>query len=152
MPYIVKSASKYKSVLEAEDLVSEGILSFFSAVKSYDSGKSSFKAFACLCVDRGMLSQYRYARALKRIPLGMISSIDDVDVPAPENPESLLIEKENFKNLYKGLRDKLSDFEYRVFCEFLEGKTYKQIAEQTGRTEKAVDNALRRVREKVKGR
>lgn len=149
MPYIVKASSKYKSVIETEDSVSEGLLALYSAVKGYKLEKSSFKVFAQLCIDRAVLSEYRYLKALKRIPRDLISSIDDVDVPGSLNPESLIIEKENLYSLSELLRGDLSELEYQVFREFMRGKCYKEIADKVGKTEKSVDNALRRVRVKL---
>lgn len=151
MPYIVKSASKYKSVIETEDLASEGVLSFYLAIKSFQPEKSSFKSFAYTCVERGILAQYRLTKALKRVPADLISSIEDMEVPDEENPESMLIRKENFKALFSVVKSELSDFEYLVFREFICGKSYKEISEVTGKSQKSVDNALRRAREKLAG-
>ena len=149
MPCIVKASSKYKQAIETEDSVSEGLWALFSAVKAYEPDKSSFKAFAQLCINRAILSEYRYFKALKRIPRELISSIEDVDVSGSVNPESLIIEKESFNSLLELSRSELSELEFRVFREFIRGKCYKEIADETGKSEKSVDNALRRAREKL---
>ncbi len=149
MPYIVKASSKYKSVIETEDLVSEGLGALFSAVKAYKMQKSPFKVFAHLCIDRAVLAEYRCFKALKRIPPQLVSSIEDIDVAGSVNPESLIIEKESLKNLMEFLKGELSGLEYQVFREFIRGKCYKEIADVTGKSEKSVDNALRRARGKL---
>lgn len=150
MPYIVKSASRYNSAMETEDLVSEGVLSLFLAVKSYEPEKASFKAFAFMCIERGILAQYRHSKALKRIPAELVSSIDDFDnIADSNNPESLLIEKESYNSLFGSVKMELSDFEYRVLREFICGKSYREIADELGKPPKSVDNALKRAREKL---
>ena len=149
MPHIVSSASKYKSVIEAEDLESEGILALFMASKSYQPEKSSFRTFAYLCIERGILAQFRYIKALKRIPSEMIQSIDGLGLAGGKNPENMFIEKEKARIFFDSVKNELSEFEYAVLREFISGKSYKEIAEYTGTTAKAVDNALRRVREKL---
>ena len=149
MPYIVKASTKYKSVIETEDLISEGLAALFSAVKSYEPLKSSFKAFACLCIDRAVLAEYRCFKAIKRIPPHLISSIEDIDVAVSANPENIVIENESLISLLELVKGELSGLEYQVFREFIQGKCYKEIADKIGKSEKSVDNALKRVREKL---
>ncbi|MBO4693562.1 MAG: sigma-70 family RNA polymerase sigma factor [Clostridia bacterium] len=151
MPYIIKSASKYKSLVDEEDLISEGVLALFVAAKSYKQEKSSFKAFAFLCIERAIVNQYRRSKALKRIPAELISSIDGLDIADSNNPESLFIEKESTDSIICTVKDRLSDYEYKVFCEFICGKSYKEIAQEFNKSNKSVDNALKRVRAKIAG-
>lgn len=152
MPYIISTASKYKVAgLDVEDFIQEGILAIFSAVKSYDSEKASFKTFAFLCINRAMsASVQRAVGNAKHIPQELILPIDDIELTDVNSPESILIEKENFNDLEHSLKQDLSKFEYEVLVEFLSGKSYADIATTLGITVKAVDNALSRIRSKIK--
>lgn len=152
MPYIISVASHYKAGgLDTEDFIQEGVTSIFSAVKAYDKTKSSFKTFVTLCINRAMSSALtRATGAAKHIPEGLISPIDDVELADMSSPESILIEKENYFNLERTIKNNLSDFEYQVLCEFLMGKSYTEIAENLSVSTKSIDNALSRVRSKIK--
>ena len=152
MPYVINIASRYNcSGLDTEDFIQEGILAIFSAVKTFDDEKASFKTFVCLCINRAMSSALsRTVGAAKHIPENLISSIDDIEITDLNNPESILIEKENFSDLEQTIKEQSSSFEYQVLCEFLNGKSYSDIAATLGVSEKSVDNALRRIRSKIK--
>jgi RNA polymerase sporulation-specific sigma factor len=152
MPYIISTASKYNVAgLDVEDFIQEGILAIFSAVKTYDSEKASFKTFAFLCINRAMVTAVQRAvGSAKHIPQELILPIDDVEITDASNPESILIEKENFNDLAHTLKQDLSKLEYNVLNEFLSGKSYADIAATLGITVKAVDNALARIRTKIK--
>ncbi len=152
MPYIISVASRYNAGgLDTEDFIQEGILAIFSAVKVYDEQKASFKTFVSLCINRAMSAAF--ARAVgkaKHIPDGLIFPIDDFELADASDPESILIQKESYDDLEHTIKKDLSKFEYRVLSEFLDGKSYAQIAEVLGVSVKSVDNALRRIRTKIK--
>lgn len=152
MPYIIGAASRYNAGgLDTEDFIQEGILAIFSAVKTYDCTKASFKTFVSLCIDRAMLSALsRAAGNAKHIPEGLITPIDELELADMSSPESILIEKESYNDLEHSIKRNSSDFEYQVLCEFLSGKSYADIAHDLGVTVKSVDNALRRIRSKIK--
>ncbi|MBR3968150.1 MAG: sigma-70 family RNA polymerase sigma factor [Clostridia bacterium] len=152
MPYIINVSSRYNGGgLDTEDFIQEGILAIFSAVKTFDADKASFKTFVSICINRAMSSALsRTCGAAKHIPESLISSIDDVELTDCANPESILIEKEDFIDLEQTIKQQSSDFEYQVLCEFLSGKSYSDISSVLGVTEKSVDNALRRIRSKIK--
>ena len=86
----------------------------------------------------------------KAIPDELLFSIDEADIPIAATPESILIEKEDYKTLTDNIRLELSKLEYNVLQSFLEGKSYTEIAAGLNITEKAVDNALARIRKKIK--
>lgn len=152
MPYVIKVASRFNAGgLDTDDFIQEGLVAIFSAVKAYDPQKASFKTFVSLCVERAMASAL--SRAIgsdKRIPDGLISPIDEIEVADNSDPETILIEKENYNDLAHNLKRDLSQFEYQVLNEFLSGKSYVQIAESLKVSVKSVDNALRRIRTKIK--
>ncbi len=151
MPYIISIANKYKTYgCDAEDLIQEGVLAVFSAVKTFEGEKSSFRTFVSLCINRSIIGQVRAVCAQKRVPENLITSIDEVDLFDENSPENILIEKESYNALADTLKSELSEFEYQVFCEFLSGKSYSDISSDLSVTTKAVDNALRRIRAKFK--
>ena len=150
MPRIKRYVRDYETVLEFDDLLNECCLAFFRAVIKYDSDKSAFGYFADYCVKKAVVSPYRDASALKRIPRDLISSIYEIDIVDDKNPESVFIEKESFNSFSTALKRILSDFEFDVLTAFTSGKSYKEIADETGKSVKSVDNALKRVREKIK--
>lgn len=152
LPYVISVASRYRAGgFDAEDFIQEGMVAIFSAVKSFDCRKASFKTFVTLCINRAIASAaLRASGAEKHIPDGLISPIDDVELPDMSSPESIYIEKESYNHLEHTIKKELSDFEYQVLCEFLIGKTYAEIAKSLGVSIKSVDNALKRVRSKIK--
>ncbi len=154
MPYVISAASRYKvSGYDTEDFIQEGLFAIFSAVKSYKSEKSSFKTFVMLCINRAMSSAVtKLSGAQKHIPEGLISPIDEVELPDMSNPESIIIEKEDYSDFALAVKNALSQFEYSVLCEFLQGKTYLEISNALGVSTKSVDNALKRIRAKIKNK
>ena len=150
LPLIVKTAKQYCPENQVEDVVQEAILALYSAVKNFDPQKSSFSAFASLCVKRSVIAHLRKSNSKKAIPQELVLSIEDVDLPYSDNPENILIEKEDYKALTDNIRLELSNMEYKVLQLFLEGKSYSQIAKSINTTEKSVDNALSRIRKKIK--
>ena len=150
MPRINRYARSYEGVLEFDDLLNECCLAFFQAVVKYDFEKSTFGYFADYCIKMAVISPHRGAAALKRIPRNLISSIEDVDIVDRDNPESVFIEKESFNSLSDTLKGILSEFEFSVVRGFIAGKSYKEIAAESGKSVKSVDNALKRAREKLK--
>ena len=152
MPYVISVASRYRAGgFDTEDFIQEGTLAIFSAVKAFDSSKASFKTFVTLCINRAMTSALtRVAGANRHIPEGLISPIDEIELPDVSSPESIFIEKESYNDLEHTIKQELSDFEYQVLCEFLSGKSYAEIADALSVSAKSVDNALKRIRAKIK--
>ena len=151
MPYIIKTANGYANAgCEAEDLIAEGVLAVFNAVKVYDSTKSKFSTFVTLCISRAMLSQLKLASANKRIPDKLLSPLEEAKDLAMPNPEQAYIDKESYESFKESIFSSLSQLEYKVLCAFLSGESYSEIAERLGITVKAVDNSLTRIRNKIK--
>lgn len=151
MGLIVSTAKKFSVYgAETEDLIQEGVTAVFSAVRSYDGSLSSFSSFVSLCISRSMNTLVKSSFNKKHIPDKLLTSIDDVQIADNSNPESIIIEKESYASFTDAVRAKLSDLEYRVFCLFLDGNSYSSIAEKLDVSSKSVDNALKRIREKLK--
>lgn len=155
-PYFMAGAEK-------DDLVQEGLIGLYSAVKSFDKEKkANFKTFAELCVVRQMITAVKTSTRKKNSPLNHYVSINGADdEPSQEklmlsfedlkniNPESIMIEKESLKGMESTIEKLLSDFENKVLSLFLNGETYREIADSLGKTPKAVDNALCRIKKKI---
>lgn len=151
MPHIVAVAVSHRDLItDTENLIGEGTLAVFDAVKSYESGKSSFKTFACVCIDRAIGARVTSALAKKRIPDRLVTSIDDVEIQVSDNPESIVIRKEEENSLGISLKNILSELELNVLNLFMQGYSYSVISEKLGVTQKSVDGALRRIRGKLK--
>ena len=165
---LVRHNAKSMCILgaEPEDLIQEGMIGLFKAVRDYDPGRdASFLTFANLCVSRQMYNAIQSAGRQKNIPLNNYISLNgDRDENGDErpaaalelfadgglSPEQLLIDKENTEILYRKICDELSDFENQVLDLYLTGMNYVQIAGVLGREEKSTDNALQRIRAKIK--
>lgn len=138
---------------ETDDLVQEGMVGLYSAIGDYSpaSGKS-FKNFAYLCVTRKIYDAVRTGSRQKNLPLNDYVSIFDPDVTeysAEETPEECLITTESRAEFWVKVGRTLSDFEFRVMAMYLEGMSYAQICEATGKDLKSVDNAVSRSKRKL---
>lgn len=155
-PYFLVGAEK-------EDLMQEGMIGLYEAIKDYNARKSSFRSFADLCIRRQVVTAIRAATRQKQIPLNSSISINDplyeddsnltlADVLISDNtsnPEKKFILEETMKYIKEELKQILTDLEWRVFLDYLEEKSYREIASEINRREKAVDNALTRVKRKA---
>ncbi len=134
---------------ETDDLVQEGMIGLYAAIGDYrpEAGKS-FKNFAYLCVTRRIVD---VLRAAGRNRSGELEPLDP-DLPADgDTPEEYLISGESRAELHMRLTRELSDFEFRVVTYYLDGMSYAEISEATGKEVKSVDNALSRARRKLCG-
>lgn len=138
---------------DTDDLVQEGMIGLYGAIGSYrpDSGKS-FKNFAYLCVTRHILDAVKRSGRRKDTPLNNSVSLSDPvlgDFAEEGSPEDLIIDTESQKEFKLRLMRELSDFEFRVVSMYLEGMSYMEICEATGRNTKSIDNALSRSKKKL---
>ena len=138
---------------ETDDLVQEGMVGLYSAIVDYspESGKS-FKNCAYLCVTRRILDAVKGAVRNKNIPLNDYVSIFDPDFKRTSEeatPEDYLLGSEARSEFRMLLMKELSDFEFRVVTMYLEGLSYAQISEATGKDFKSIDNALARSKKKL---
>lgn len=147
---------------DSEDIVQEGMIGIFKAIKSFDPAKlTSFQTFAEICINRQIIDAIKAAGRLKHSPLNQSVSLDKPmadseestlrDMIKDRNPELediVVLNCEMDKLLVLG-KEIFSELELIVWNEYLKGKTYPQIAEITGRSVKAVDNALQRTKRKL---
>ena len=166
---LVRSKAKSMFILggDNEDLIQEGMLGLFKAVRDYDSGRdASFFTFADLCISRQLYTAVQASQRKKHVPLNTYISLysdmneqgdgDARDLAealadkAQQDPEKLFLDKERVDYLEKTIDKELSSFEKEVLDLYLTGMSYSQIAKVLGREEKATDNALQRIKSKIK--
>lgn len=140
------------SEADREDLVQEGLLALYNAVKSYQPHKAAFTTFASLCIRRAIYSAAKLKNHRDIIPEDLISSVDDTIVTDNKDPERIFFEKEDFRLLTDSIKVELSALEYRVLRLFLSGNGYAAIADKLGISVKSVDNSLKRIRSKLRKR
>ncbi len=150
LPVIIKIAKNYLSQNEVEDAVQEATFALYSAIKNFDSSKASFATFADVCIKRSVIAQIRKSNLQKNIPENLLTSIENVEISDFQSPESILIERESYKDLTNNIKLELSSMEYKVLQLFLSGASYSNIAASLEISEKSVDNALARIRKKLK--
>lgn len=153
MPTLRARAQQYASAaLDADDLVQEGLLALLSAVHTYQFGaEASFQTYANVCIRNRLISVLRKAAGGKSVRLQDTVPLE-ADLPAPElTVEAYQDLREECENLLRRVDTKLSLNERTVLYLFLSGLSYREIAERLGKTPKSVDNALQRVRHKLKG-
>ncbi len=152
MPMMSRLAARYRNLpgMDAEDLLQEGLLALVAAVHAYQPALGAFHAFAASCVRNRMLSVVR-----RYLPEGYVqvsqSEEDMVSIAdsGQVDPAVVVVEKEEAGRLYRRLRERLSALEYKVLTAHLTGRTYSEIAAMFAISQKAVDNALQRVRKKL---
>ena len=169
---LVRSKAKSMYILgaDSEDLIQEGMIGLFKAIRDYDTVRdASFFTFADLCVSRQMYTAIQAAGRQKHAPLNTYISlyadafenggtdtegegklINSVISQSEKNPEELLIDRENVELLEKTIDKELSSFEKQVLDLYLTGMSYSQIARVLGRDDKSTDNALQRIKSKLK--
>ncbi len=155
MPAIRRSASMCTCPgLEFDDAVQEGIIGLFRAIETFDSNRSaSFETYATVCIQNAQVSAQRAAGRKKHGPLNTSVPLeDDLSAPQPLGPEELAIQNEQSAHWRQWLDQHLSPFEREVLSLFLQGASNAQIAAALGRTPKAIENALGRVRRKLKAK
>lgn len=158
----VKAKSQMYYLLDGdkEDLIQEGMIGLFHAIRDYREEEGGFRSFAQLCITRQIYTAITKAGRKKNEPLNSSLSIDGQEseesaasqmISTQGQPEEEVIFKESVELLFETLKLELSPFEYAVFQGIQEGKNYKEIADALGKESKAVDNALQRIRRKIRG-
>ena len=159
-----KAKAYFIAGAEAEDVVQEGMIGLMKAVRSFDEGReASFKTYAGTCINNQILKAIRKAEREKNQPLNDAISLDNHLGEKDENltigdilkasmfdePEEKVIYEDTLLRL-KGLsRNIFSPLEAQVLRAKIAGKNYQEIAEELGKSPKAIDNALQRIRKKI---
>lgn len=137
---------------DREDLVQDGMIGLFKAINTFDIGKSdNFKNYAMRIVEREMISAIRRENANKNRILDESVLLDDVELLHGDNyPEIDIITKESYKELSDEILSVLSSLERKVVTLYLKGYQYLDIAKKLNKTPKSIDNALTRIKSKLK--
>ena len=149
--------------LEINDLIQEGMLGLNLAINSFDNEKeTSFYTYAKKCIERRIISVIVSSRRLKHKFLNESLSFEINDEVSQSfiheknlednsyNPEEILVNSESFEELIKEVSSHLTEFEIQVFELKLNGFDYKEIAEILDKDTKSIDNALQRIKSKIK--
>lgn len=161
----LKASSYFIAGGEPEDLIQEGLIGLYKAVRDFRSDKeTSFRSFAELCITRQIITAIKTATRYKHAPLNSYVSFsqspagqDDSDVtlgdalagPSVDDPAVCVISSEELQSLVFTLGTGLSRLESEALRLYLEGHSYEQMAEELGCDTKTIDNALQRVKRKV---
>lgn len=144
---------------DTDDLIQEGMIGLFKAVRDYQPDReTSFQSFANVCIDRQIYSAIKSSNRQKHQPLNTYVSLSDKETEENlrdscvehDNPEAILIDRENVTALKKEIEKSLSPLEKQVLRLYLDGNGYMEIAGILGKTPKSIDNALQRIRGKIK--
>ena len=159
-----KARSYFLIGADHEDIVQEGMIGLYKAIRDYKEEKlSSFRAFAELCITRQIITAIKTATRQKHIPLNSYISLNKpiyeedsdrtlLDVITEEglsNPEDMLIDREDLSFIEGRIGQMMSDLEKQVLVRYMEGKSYVEIADEMGRHVKSIDNALQRIKRKL---
>ena len=145
---------------DSEDLIQEGMFGLLSAIRQYDSEAGSFYNFAEHCIKMRLISAVKSASRLKHFPLNDSMSFEQLSEDSstllsvnPEvfrrSPEDMVLARESKEELYSEFSQCLSKLESQVLDEYLDGLSYREIAVKLGKDEKAIDNAVQRIRHKL---
>jgi len=159
-----KAKSYFLIGADREDIIQEGMIGLYKAIRDYRTDKlASFRAFAELCITRQIITAIKTATRQKHIPLNSYVSLnkpiydeesdrtllDVLSGTRVTDPEALMINQEEFRDIELRMGELLSDLEWKVLMSYLEGRSYQEIAGDLDRHVKSIDNALQRVKRKV---
>ncbi len=162
----VKSHIYFIAGGDPDDVIQEGMIGVFKAIRDFDPGRDAgFRTFAELCINRQIVTAIKASNRQKYKILNESVSIDYSE-PGRDgeeagslsevmrsgedtNPESMTLVREVVSYLKANGENIFSPMENMVWNEILKGKTYMEIAREHGKTPKAVDNAMQRVKKKV---
>ena len=163
----IKVSKYYIAGAEKDDIMQEGLIGLFKAIKCYSPEQnSSFKSFANLCIDRQLITAIKTSNRQKHMPLNSYLSLnmnaydsDDEENNTTvmeifnndtiEDPLDTLTKKEYYQTVESVIDKSLSDFEKQVLARFMKGESYVDIANKLNSPVKSVDNAIQRIRKKA---
>jgi len=161
----LKASSYFLAGGDSEDLIQEGLIGLYKAVRDFSPEKSSFRRFAELCVTRQIITAIKTATRYKHAPLNSYVSFshtpagqesdgdctlgDALPGPSVDDPSVCVISTEELQSLVFTLGSGLSKLEADALKLYLEGESYEEMAERLDCDTKTIDNALQRVKRKV---
>ncbi|SDW99445.1 RNA polymerase, sigma 30 subunit, SigH [Marinococcus luteus] len=159
-----KSRSYFLIGGDYEDIIQEGMIGLYKAVRDFRGDKlSSFRAFAELCITRQIITAIKTATRQKHSPLNSYISLDkpvyEEDSERPlldilvethaKSPEDLLIIREKQEDMEAKIGSVLSELEQQVLQLYIDGRSYQEMSGLLGRRNKSIDNALQRIKRKL---
>ncbi len=152
--YIVTFVAKKFYLIggEKEDIIQDGMVGLFKAINTYDESKgATFKTYATTLITRNIISAIRNNNTESKRIMKDTVYLEDEDMPASgSTPELDIIGEENYRELSETVFKNLSEFEKTVVEYHLKGFGYVDIAKKLNKTPKSIDNALRRIKTKLK--
>ena len=162
----IKSKTYYIAGGDNEDVIQEGMIGIFKAIRDFDEEKdASFRTFAELCVTRQITNAIKGANRQKHqilnesVPLHMGYEDQDgsdgayaeqfASTSPDADPESMMLMKETVDYLRENDANIFSPLESKVWNEMLKGKKYREIAVELRRPAKTIDNAIQRIKKKI---
>ncbi|MDH4346779.1 MAG: RNA polymerase sporulation sigma factor SigH [Thermoleophilia bacterium] len=162
----LKASSYFLAGGDADDLVQEGLIGLYKAIRDFRSDKeTSFRSFAELCVTRQIITAIKTATRFKHAPLNTYVSFshtpagqesdgectlgDALPGPSVDDPSVVVISTEELQSLVFSLGTGLSELESEALRLYLDGHSYESMADELGCDTKTVDNALQRVKRKI---
>ena len=151
---------------EKEDIVQEGMIGLYKAIKNFDKNKqNTFKTFANMCIERQLITAIKTSNRQKHMPLNSYLSLntsaydnddensvelmDTFNNDSVEDPLETIMKKEYYEQVQKSMDESLSKFEKQVLDRFIKGESYNIIAQKLNSPIKSVDNAIQRIRKKA---
>ncbi len=152
---VVSKMVKYckNTGLEENDLYQEGMLGLTNAIKNYDENMDNkFYTYAKICIEKKIISAIVASKRMKHRAMNESIFIEDTDnnIFKIDGPEEMIIDIENETEMLNKIRNGLTDFEDQVLLLKIGGLKNKEIADVLDRDDKSVDNALQRIRGKVR--
>lgn len=162
----IKVSKYFMAGAEKEDIVQEGMIGLFKAIKDFKPDKqNSFKSFANICIERQLITAIKSSNRQKHMPLNSYLSLntaayennedDSVELidtfynKEVEDPLETIMKKEYYAEVENAVNKNLSKFEKQVLEQFLKGESYVKIAERLDSPVKSIDNAIQRIRKKA---
>ena len=144
---------------EKDDIIQEGMIGLFKAIKTYDASKNNtFKTFANICIERQLITAIKTSNRQKHMPLNSylslnISAYENNDDDSTELIDTFnsktIMKKEQYEEIENAIDKNLSKFEKKVLDRYMKGESYIIIAQKLNSPVKSVDNAIQRIRKKA---
>ena len=165
-PLVNNKVGKYFIIgAEKEDIIQEGMIGLYKAIKSFDQEKQNkFKTFANICIERQLITAIKTSNRQKHMPLNSYLSLNNsaydnedndeelintFDSKTIEDPLDTLMKKEYYEQIESTIDKTLSGFEKQVLNRYIKGESYVDIAAKLDAPVKSVDNAIQRIRKKA---
>ena len=157
LPLIRKTLSSFAAsfdALEREDALQEALIALYQAVQSYRGDGVAFGAYAGVCIKNRLISYLRSEKKSQQSSWVLISELADGEsadiIDTAATPEQSFIDREAFHTFFQTIMANFTSLEKRVFLLYVDGYSYKEIANSLNISEKSVDNAITRLRTKLK--